>query len=426
MKTKYFLLTLLLTIVLSSIAVKAHNPNETYLYLRVYETSIGGRFEINVVDLNKAFNLNLQNGFALEDLDPHMNRIQDYYLDRTGFSSVYGNHKIHFDEPDVLRLPALGDFLMLNFTLEDIPQVPDALDIYYNVLFDVDPTSQCLQVVEYNWKAGIHNNESISSLIFGPSNTNQQLDLTEASLTQGIMTMIGSGMHHIFIGLDHILFLLALLLPGVVTRSGSGTIEQSGSTPQGSSLFPSFLKTYATAWTPNEKFKSSFIYVIKIVTFFTIAHTITLSLAALRLINLPGAFVESVIALSIALAALNNIYPMLKEGKEWLIAFVFGLFHGFGFASVLADVGLGGDFMVLSLLGFNIGVEVGQIMIVLLIFPVLFLLRKTQIYRPLLIYGSIFLILVALNWFVDRSLGTDLPLDNLVEKAYGKVLKLII
>jgi uncharacterized membrane-anchored protein len=117
---------------------------------------------------------------------------------------------------------------------------------------------------------------------------------------------------------------------------------------------------------------------------------------------------------------------MLQHGKEWIIAFVFGLFHGFGFASVLADIGLGGDFMTLSLLGFNVGVEVGQLIIVLIIFPVLFLLRKTKIYKPVLIYGSIFLILVAMSWFLDRSLGTDLPLDNIVEKVYSKVLNLFL
>jgi hypothetical protein len=117
---------------------------------------------------------------------------------------------------------------------------------------------------------------------------------------------------------------------------------------------------------------------------------------------------------------------MLRKGKEWIIAFLFGLFHGFGFASVLADIGLGSDYLTLSLLGFNIGVEIGQLIIVLIIFPVLFLLRKTPYYRPMLIYGSIFLILIALNWFSDRSLGTDLPLDNIVEKIYKKLLRIIM
>jgi hypothetical protein len=411
--------------VISATEIIAHNPNQTYLYLRIYKDGIGGRFEINTLDLNKAFNLNLENGYTLSDLDPVMPRIKEYYLERTGFSSVYGDHEITFDTPDILRLEGLGDYLQLNFTLQGVDEVPDNLDIYYNVLFDVDPTSQCLQVIEYNWKAGIHNNEGISSLSFGPNETRKTLDLSEASLMQGMKTMIGSGMHHIFIGLDHILFLLALLLPGVVTRF-SGNSETSTPTKLDNTVFPAALKSYATAWVPNESFRSSFIYVIKIVTFFTVAHTITLSLAALEVIKLPGVLVESIIAISIALAALNNIIPMLPQGREWLIAFIFGLFHGFGFASVLADVGLGGDYLVLSLLGFNIGVEVGQILIVAIIFPVLYLLRNTDLYRPILIYGSIFLILVALNWASDRGLGTDFPLDDFVEKIYGKILRRIL
>ena len=310
--------------------------------------------------------------------------------------------------------------------MADIENVPEALTIKYEVLFDKDPTHQGLQVIEYNWKAGIHNNEANVSLIFGPRDTTKVLDLTNDSLSRGIFTMIQSGMHHIFIGLDHILFLLALLLPAVVFRSKEtvGGLHQFDQL--NSAVFPAFLKPYAVTWLPNESFKVSLIYVVKIVTFFTIAHTITLSLAALEVIKLPSSLVESIIALSIALAALNNIYPLLPKGREWIIALVFGLFHGFGFASVLADVGLGGDYVTLSLLGFNVGVEVGQLIIVLIIFPLLFVLRRTQIYRPILIYGSMFLILVALSWFLDRSFGIDLMLDKVVEKIYDKFLRLVM
>jgi hypothetical protein len=232
-------------------------------------------------------------------------------------------------------------------------------------------------------------------------------------------------MHHIYIGLDHILFLLALLLPAVVLRKAPVN-HFNGTNHLRAAVFPVFLRPYATAWEPVDKFKSAFMYVLKIVTFFTLAHTVTLSLAALEIIKLPSALVESIIALSIALAALNNIYPLVAKGKEWLIAFVFGLFHGFGFASVLADIGLSGDYMTLSILGFNLGVELGQIIIVCMIFPVLFLLRKSSIYRPILIYGSGFLILVALSWFFDRSLGIELYLDKFVENIYSKILNKIV
>jgi hypothetical protein len=293
------------------------------------------------------------------------------------------------------------------------------------VLFDKDPLHACLQVLEYNWKAGIYNQESNVTLSFGPNNVKGVLDLSGNSVLTGVKSMIASGMHHIFIGLDHILFLLALLFPSVVFRTPNNA-KFNPSSQLNAVVFPGFLRPYAEVWEANESFKVSLIYVVKIVTFFTIAHSITLSLAALDLIRLPSALVESVIALSIALAALNNIYPMLRKGKEWIIAFLFGLFHGFGFASVLADIGLGSDYLTLSLLGFNIGVEIGQLIIVLIIFPVLFLLRKTPYYRPMLIYGSIFLILIALNWFSDRSLGTALPLDNIVEKIYKKLLRIIM
>ena len=160
--------------------------------------------------------------------------------------------------------------------------------------------------------------------------------------------------------------------------------------------------------------------VIKIVTCFTIAHTITLSLAALGIITLPSRLIESVIAISIALAAFHNIRPLVN-GKEWIIAFVFGLFHGFGFASVLAEKGIGGDYLVLSLFGFNLGVEIGQLAIIMLIFPVLFLLRKTSFYRIILIVGSAFLIFMSLYWFTERIFDIELPLGDFVVRTLWRM-----
>ena len=406
----------------------AHAPNQSYIFLRINAQSIEGRFEITSKDLNQALGLELAYELSTADLAPHVQAIHEYYLERTSFTSELGEHKLLFGEigmMPVLMGDSTANFIQIPFTLQNMDEVPEKINIYYNVLFDQDPQHAGLQIVEYNWKAGVYNEEYNVTLAFGPNNLQGVLDLTSDSIWSGFKAMIGSGMHHIFIGLDHILFLLALLLPSVVFRSPNGTNFQA-SGQLNAVVFPGFLRPYAEVWEANQSFKVSFIYVIKIVTFFTIAHSITLSMAALELINLPSALVESIIALSIALAALNNVYPMLEKGKEWIIAFIFGLFHGFGFASVLADIGLGSDYLTWSLLGFNIGVEIGQLIIVLIIFPVLFLLRKTRYYKPILIYGSIFLILIALSWFSDRSLGTDLPLDNIVEKIYNKFLKIIL
>ncbi len=143
---------------------------------------------------------------------------------------------------------------------------------------------------------------------------------------------------------------------------------------------------------------------MKIVTLFTVAHSITLSLAALDFVRLPGRLVESAIALSIVLIALNNLFPRLRKG--WLVIFFFGLFHGLGFASVMGDLPFRMANLVKVVLAFNIGVELGQIAIVLAAFPIIFLLRRSPIYRPaVLVGGSIAICIVASYWFVTRALG---------------------
>jgi len=231
-----------------------------------------------------------------------------------------------------------------------------------------------------------------------------QLDLTGSSVWQGFVAMIGLGRHHIFIGLDHILFLVALLLPAVVRRH-----REQGELAS------------TAAWQPVDSFKDAFLYILKIVTLFTIAHSITLSLAALGYINLSSRIVESIIAASIALAAYHNIRPLINRGES-IIAFIFGLFHGMGFASVLGEKGLSNEFMTLSLFGFNVGVEFGQILIILIIFPILFLLRKTSFYPKLIFWGSILLIIIAFYWVFERLFEIDLPVDDFIYTYWRKVM----
>jgi hypothetical protein len=145
-----------------------------------------------------------------------------------------------------------------------------------------------------------------------------------------------------------------------------------------------------------------FIDVLKIVTAFTVAHSITLSLATLGVVELPSRWVEAAIAASVVLAALNNLWPLV-QGRRWMVAFGFGLIHGFGFASVLADLGLPRDALLLALVGFNVGVEVGQLAIVALFLPLAYLLRGTWLYRRLVfVGGSMFIAAIALLWLDER------------------------
>jgi len=142
---------------------------------------------------------------------------------------------------------------------------------------------------------------------------------------------------------------------------------------------------------------------VKIVTAFTVAHSITLSLAAVGLVTLPSRLVESVIAASVVFAAVNNLRGTI-ERRRWVMAFVFGLIHGFGFASVLADLGLPQEALLLALIGFNVGVELGQLAIVLAFVPLAFWLRNTKLYRVgILQAGSVLIALLASWWFVERA-----------------------
>ncbi|WP_400077188.1 HupE/UreJ family protein [Winogradskyella sp. R77965] len=412
---KLLLKFIFVLLLLTPMVVAAHFPNQSYIFLRVYETNgIEGRFEINVREINKIFDLNLRDNVTLEEIKPYEAKLKAYILEHASFSSKYGPHKIVLKNLGLFPY-AQGKMIQVFFELDNMDQLPELMDVKYDVVYEKDDTHRGFLVTEYSWAAGVINEEKNISLFFTPNDTKQSLDLTDTSKWKGFVAMVKQGMWHIWIGIDHILFLLALILPSVVRRI-RGSKEASVSNES--------FKIQSSTWTPAKNFKDAFLYVIKIITFFTIAHTITLSLASLQIVSLPSRFVESIIALSIGLAAYHNIRPIFK-GKDWIIAFVFGLFHGFGFASVLADLGLSNENLGISLFGFNVGVEIGQLLIIAMMFPILFLLRKTKIYKNILLYGSILLIVISLYWAIERIFDINLGVEDQLRKITIKILQAI-
>jgi hypothetical protein len=143
--------------------------------------------------------------------------------------------------------------------------------------------------------------------------------------------------------------------------------------------------------------------VLKIVTAFTIAHSITLALAALHVVELPTRWIESAIAASVIVAAANNLWPVVGKGS-WMVAFGFGLIHGFGFANALNDAGLSKGSLAMALIGFNVGVEIGQLAIVAVVVPLAFHFRHTAVYRRTILRGgSVVVIAVAAVWLAERA-----------------------
>jgi len=406
-------ITLLLLLMLPLLSI-AHNPDQSYIYLRVYEfNGIEGKFDCHVKDVNSALGLNLDKYATDEEFEPHLERLKAYLLEHSGFSSKYGKHKVIFTGERTRIRTKTGYFWNLRFYLDNMETVPDELTVTYDPFLEDDSNpQQNLLGMEYNWKAGLINNETIFALDFSRDGTTQTLNLVETGLWKGFMAMVRQGVWHIWIGLDHILFLLALILPAVVRRVRQDPEEVGDGDPK--------VEGSKWSWKPVERFKPAFMYILKIVTFFTIAHTITLSLGALDIVNLPSRWVESIIALSIGLAAYHNIRPIFNS-KDWIIAFVFGLFHGFGFASVLGELGFKGEYLSLSLFGFNLGVELGQVVIIMAIFPVLYFMRKLKLYPKFMLWLSILLIVVSLYWLVERAFEINLPVDDYIRKEGYKI-----
>lgn len=398
MKLVLKLVFLALLLFCSPYLAYAHTLGQTYLYLGISDHEIDVRFEVTAADLNQALNLDLPTDGTLkpEDLQPHSAGIADYLSARVSIAPDGKPVTLKFVE-HTLRDIQLAQYVLSHFIIEDREAPPEFIDFDYSVMFDADEKHTGILVIENNWRSNTFDNEAGIALVFEDDSRQQRLDMSADSLWTGFRAMIRLGFHHILEGLDHILFLIAIMLPAVVRR------EQG-------------------RWQFAENFSTASWHILKVVTIFTIAHSITLSLAALEILLIPPRLVESVIAASIAIAALDIFVPILR-GHVGIIVFLFGLFHGAGFAGVLLDMNIHSDYMVLTLLGFNIGVELGQIAIVLVVFPILYLIRTSSLYLRFGMQAiAAGLMAIGLYWFTERAFNVDLPAGEYAQKLLAMVI----
>jgi hypothetical protein len=269
-----------------------------------------------------------------------------------------------------------GQYSTVRFhLLSECPNVPERLTLHCDLLFDIDPTHRAYFSVQDERVTGVG--------VFRTGERTVTFAVHQFHFWNIAFEFIRDGMWHIWTGFDHMLFLLALLLPAPLVRTGHD-------------------------WAPRAGLRSSSGEVLKVVTAFTLSHSLTLGLSYFGLVRLPAQWVETGIALSVFAAAWNNLRPFLP-GRAWLVALSFGLVHGLGFAGALNNLGLPRSTRMLPLASFNIGVEVGQLALVVLALPILYVASRRKGYVRLVMgVGSLGIAWLAMVWALERAFSLSL------------------
>lgn len=359
-----------LLLAFAAAGVFAHKASDSYLTLSLQDSGkVSGHWDVALRDLEEAIGLDADGdgNVTWGEVKARHGDIAHYALSRLALA---GDGRTCTLQAGAQQIDDHTDGAYTVVPLSgECPEKTARLTLDYRLLFDIDPQHRGLLRLE----AGGRN----LTAVLGPESGAQHFVVGETSLWRSLAEFVREGIFHIWTGFDHLLFLVALLLPAVLVRSDG-------------------------RWQPAPNGRKVIWTVAGIVTAFTLAHSLTLALAVLGLVTPPSRWVESLIAVSVIAAALDNLRPFIP-GPRWSMAFVFGLVHGFGFASVLIDLNLPADTLAVSLLGFNAGVEIGQLVVVGALLPLAYLGRRTTVYpRRVVWLGSFAIAMVASGWLVDR------------------------
>lgn len=367
---KIFVIALLM---LLAPQVYAHKPSDSYLQLTPTDRGFTGEWRIALRDLEPVVGLDRDGDGKITwgEVRTRHAEIANYALARLAIAANESPCEVRAGTQLVDDLSD-GAYTVLPLEITCERNVaPWTLD--YSLLFDIDATHLGLIT--------LRDPNAPQTFALSPQNSRATLSVEAASPKRQFIEMAREGVWHIWIGFDHILFLLALLLPAGL-RATHARDQNAG-------------------WAPMLK------DVLMLVTAFTVAHSVTLSLAALKIVSLPPRLIETAIALSIVVAGLRLRYAISRPAA-W-IAFGFGLIHGFGFANVLGDLQLPAGSLALSLFAFNVGVELGQCAIVLLALPLIrYAQRHTFYQRAFIPAAAVLIAAVGIAWSLERGAGISL------------------
>lgn len=358
---------LLAAVLLVFPAAQAHSVGTSYLVVETTEADVlQVRVDLSLRDLEFAIGLDANHDARITwaEVQTSDQALNNYIADRVHITR--GDEACKFGAP-TLQIATHGDgpYAVMTMPLQCALR-EGALALQSNLLFDIDDSHRSL--LQMNIAAA----QTLAVLTAGSRHWREPKNSSDVWTT--FARFIAQGVWHIWTGFDHLAFLMLLLLPLARDRS-SGGMQLVGK-------------------------------ILRVVTAFTLAHSLTLACAAFGYVQLPSRWVEAVIAASIVMTGLLNLLPRAAHFGV-AMAFGFGLVHGFGFASALAEIAGNSSSRLVPLLGFNLGVEVGQLIVVMGAFPLLWLLTITSRF-PLQRYavpgGSLAIGLVGLIWLIERTL----------------------
>jgi HupE / UreJ protein len=391
-----FALLLLLSVpvgVATAASAAAHPLSTTAILLNINSTNVTGQIELPIDRLAIALDQPLTANTVIQP--DELERLRAYvqgHISATGAGTAWdvavtdgstrvidGVDHLIFD----LTMTPTGSVSDFTLTYDAIVEHLLSHKIFVSARAGTDGTYTSVGMLDWSGHS-----ISIAAADFAPS------------LAAGFFSSVRLGFTHITEGADHLLFLLMLLLTTpLVARGGR--------------------------WVQSSDLKRDSRQVVHVVTAFAIGHSITLALGALGLVEVPTRVVESLIALSVVVAGLHAIRPLVGGGEAW-IAGLFGLMHGLAFASLITELNLGRESLIADLLGFNVGIELTQLVVVALVMPSLLLLSRGRLYKIIRPTLATIGVVLAVAWLAERTtLITVNPLqpitDALIDYPLGFV-----
>ncbi len=376
-----------------SIAVYAHPMPSSVVKLSVLDSYIKGEAKMPLPELESAL------GHPIASVNTAL--FTSYFINHIQAVSKSGewHTTIQSITTNDAQDEAVGKYrqVIVQFTLTPA-NVNDlrTFTFKYDAIIHQVVTHKALIYIEQDWNNGIQNESGARQAgIIGMDIASGkiyplQVSLEEGSAWKGFKNMLQLGMRHIKEGTDHLLFLIVLLLPAMLLPEKKEWGKFGGITYSVTNL-------------------------LKIVTAFTIGHSITLLLGAMGWVRLPGQPVEVLIAVSILVSAAHAMHPIFPR-REIFVAGGFGLIHGLAFASVIANLDLGVRQLVLSVLGFNLGIEIMQLLVIIMIVPWLMLLSVNPGYKWFRIGASLLAVVAACGWITERLTIEPNIITTIVDK----------